>query len=148
MKNPRTKIIAGYESVGSQLMSSLIMRFIVITSAQIIATGIVIFAAWAYWQLYAKESWPILLPSLMLAFVVEAGMIFAVFRRQRGKTSLLRLASTITLSWIGGLVSFLLMDPFAKSLYYQTPRIAWIMAVVILFLLVQRLLAQSGRGQS
>jgi len=114
--------------------------FLFSTAAQCAATAIVILSTSIYWRLFKAEAWPVLVPSVIAALSVEALiLLFALQAKKRSISHFLKIISATVVSWFGGLACFLVLDGVAKYLYFQTPKIAWLGALLILFFLVRRL---------
>ena len=113
--------------------------FITAMLAQIAAISVVILSARMYWRLYNAEAWPVIIPSLLVALIVEAMMIFLILRRDRQTWEFSKIVSAVFVSWMGGLATFIALDGIAKLLFFQTSKIAMLAALFILFALVRRL---------
>ena len=107
--------------------------------AQCAATAIVISSAWVYWRLFNKEAWPVIVPSLIVALVVEALVLCFALEAKKGAKVFPKIIVATIASWLGGSACFLILDGVAKLLYFQTPKIAWLAALLIIFFLVYRL---------
>jgi len=114
--------------------------FLFSSVAQCAATAIVIFSAWIYWRLFKEEAWPVLVPSLIVALLVETLiLLFALQAKKNGIKHFLKVTVAVMASWFGGLACFLVLDGVAKYLYFQAPKMAWLGTLLIIFFLVRRL---------
>jgi hypothetical protein len=122
-------------------MSSPQLRlFLLSAAAQCAATAIFIASAWGYWRLFNKEAWPIMAPALISALAVESFILtFALKSRSNASKPFLKIVGATIASWFSGVVCFLGLDGIAKALYFQTPKIAWLTALLVVFLLMRPL---------
>jgi hypothetical protein len=109
-------------------------------AAQCAGTAIFIASAWGYWRLFNKEAWPILAPALISALAAE-GFILTFALKSRSDTSkpFMKIVGATIASWFSGVICFLALDGIAQAHYFQTPKIAWLTALLVVFLLMGRL---------
>jgi|GEM_PF-2589069 len=106
--------------------------FFFCTLARGVSTAIFIGSAWAYWSLFNKEAWPVIIPAFFAALIAEALILFLALQAKQGRMRpFLKIILAIIASWVGGLVCFFALDGVNKLLYYQTPKIAWLAALLI-----------------
>ena len=78
-------------------------------------------------------------PALISALAAESFILtFALKSRSNASKPFLKIVGATTASWFSGVVCFLALDGVAKALYFQTPKIAWLAALLVVFLFMRR----------
>ena len=87
--------------------------------------------------------------ALISALAAESFILtFSLKSRRNASKPFLKIMGATTASWFLGMVCFLILDGIAKALYFQTPKIAWLAALLVIFFFVRRLVKAWTINQS
>jgi hypothetical protein len=122
-------------------MSNLPLRLLLLSAAaQFAATAIFIASTWGYWRLFNKEAWVIVAPALIFALAAESFILTFAFKPRRDTSKpLIEIVGATIASWVSGVICLLALDGIGQALYFQTPKIAWLTALLVIFILMCRL---------